>query len=263
GLHVKLEEELSTALAEERKTRGKAISDVCQYIEHVVALQESDAKTEKRRTDSVVAGLEDRVQVLEDCFFRQPESADAVGNIGQMPVELPARGMVPGADIDFPSAHSQPGMAASPALPARTDAHSEGQAESDSGGAFTLFSEEMRESLKHIVRKVGDTMSKDSDNRAGQGSPPNMRVVGICAQPRSGAARSVCPKGHSHGHILRVMCPYVLWKSLMPRIQTGCSQGDSSASTGAKPRPRIWRPWRSAVAALVQSRCRPMNAALK
>ncbi|CAK9080539.1 unnamed protein product, partial [Durusdinium trenchii] len=233
GLHVKLEEELSTALAEERKTRGKAISDVCQYIEHVVALQESDAKTEKRRTDSVVAGLEDRVQVLEDCFFRQPESADAVGNIGQMPVELPARGMVPGADIDFPSAHSQPGMAASPALPARTDAHSEGQAESDSGGAFTLFSEEMRESLKHIVRKVGDTMSKDSDNRAGQGSPPNMRVVGICAQPRSGAARSVCPKG------------------------------DSSASTGAKPRPRIWRPWRSAVAALVQSRCRPMNAALK
>ncbi|CAK9070488.1 unnamed protein product, partial [Durusdinium trenchii] len=200
GLHVKLEEELSTALAEERKTRGKAISDVCQYIEHVVALQESDAKTEKRRTDSVVAGLEDRVQVLEDCFFRQPESADAVGNIGQMPVELPARGMVPGADIDFPSAHSQPGMAASPALPARTDAHSEGQAESDSGGAFTLFSEEMR---------------------------------GICAQPRSGAARSVCPKG------------------------------DSSASTGAKPRPRIWRPWRSAVAALVQSRCRPMNAALK
>lgn len=177
GLHVKLEEELSTALAEERKTRGKAISDVCQYIEHVVALQESDAKTEKRRTDSVVAGLEDRVQVLEDCFFRQPESADAVGNIGQMPVELPARGMVPGADIDFPSAHSQPGMVASPALPARTDAHSEGQAESDSGGAFTLFSEEMRESLKHIVRKVGDTMSKDSDNRAGQGSPPNMRVV--------------------------------------------------------------------------------------
>lgn len=34
-----------------------------------------------------------------------------------------------------------------------------------------------QESLKHIVRKVGDTMSKDSDNRAGQGSPPNMRVV--------------------------------------------------------------------------------------
>ena len=120
-------------------------------------------------------------------------------------------------------------------------------------------------------------------------SPPR-KAKGICAQPRSGAARSVCPKGHSHGHILRVMCPYVLWKSLMPRIQTGCSQGDSSASTGAKPRPRIWRlylnrsyhciaecavgtrergratpgrPWRSAVAALVQSRCRPMNAALK
>ena len=58
GLHVKLEEELTTALAEERKTRGKAsdtellvsfpwfrllglrISDVCQYIEHVVALQD-------------------------------------------------------------------------------------------------------------------------------------------------------------------------------------------------------------------------------
>ena len=56
---------------------------MCQYIEHVVALQasfgqhvclvsfggifqerweESDAKTEKRRTDNAVAGLEDRVQ---------------------------------------------------------------------------------------------------------------------------------------------------------------------------------------------------------
>lgn len=57
------------------------ISDVCQYIEHVVALQDpsacflhvrpvsaalclkdSDAKSEKGRTDAAVAGLEDRVQ---------------------------------------------------------------------------------------------------------------------------------------------------------------------------------------------------------
>ena len=37
-----------------------------------------------------------------------------------------------------------------------------------------------QESLKHIVRKVGDTMSKDSDNPAGQGSVASASNVASC-----------------------------------------------------------------------------------
>lgn len=161
GLQIKLEEDLATALADERKTRGKAISDVCQYIEHVVALQESDAKSEKRQTDAAVAGLEDRVQVLEvafnDCLYRTDAGSTVYNEV------LSTR--PPGSDavdsMDFPPSNFQSDVPTlSPTGLLRSDNHSEAQI-SNTGG-FSLFSEEMRESLKHIVRKVGNTMSKDS-----------------------------------------------------------------------------------------------------
>lgn len=162
GLQMKLEEDLATALADERKTRGKAISDVCQYIEHVVALQESDAKSEKRRTDAAVAGLEDRVQVLEvafnDCLYR----TDAGSTVPNEVVSTRPPGSDAMDSMDFPPSNFQSDVPTlSPTGLVRSDNHSEAQI-SNSGG-FSLFSEEMRESLKHIVRKVGNTMSKDSD----------------------------------------------------------------------------------------------------
>lgn len=183
GLHVKFEEELTTALADERKTRGKAISDVCQYIEHVVALQDSDAKSEKGRTDAAVAGLEDRVQVLEVAFSDCLSKADAGHNLNEMPLSFAGSNAMEAdfspsnfsRDIPSPGNFQRDIPLSSNLEPSRTSmsgfgdgSHSERQA--SNSGAFTLFSEEMRESLKHIVRKVGDTMSKDYDNPAGQGS---------------------------------------------------------------------------------------------
>lgn len=160
GLQMKLEEDLATALADERKTRGKAISDICQYIEHVVALQESDAKSEKRQTDAAVAGLEDRVQVLEGAFNHCLYRTDAGSTVPEEVLSTRPLGSAVDS-MDFPTNFQSDVPTLSPTGLLRSDNHSEAQI-SNTGG-FSLFSEEMRESLKHIVRKVGNTMSKDSD----------------------------------------------------------------------------------------------------
>jgi len=226
GLHVKFEEELTTALADERKTRGKAISDVCQYIEHVVALQDSDAKSEKGRTDAAVAGLEDRVQVLEVAFSDCLSKADAGHNLNEMPLSFAGSNAM---EADFSPGNFQRDVPLSSNLePSRTsmsgfgdDFHSERQA--SNSGAFTLFSEEMRESLKHIVRKVGDTMSKDSDNPAGQGSVASASNVAstrslLAAAPAlhspvRGGPASVLGSGQS-GHITEFGGPAMVQKQI-------------------------------------------------
>ncbi|CAJ1400355.1 unnamed protein product [Effrenium voratum] len=185
GLHVKLEEQLTAALAEERKTRGKAISDVCQYVEHYVALQETDAKTEKWRTDNAVAGLEDRVQVLETALGNYLFPASSAAPALNARSDLRSSTGAPGSDKHFPSSTGRSSESTSP----RTwpnFRHDAGQRDpresqpSSSGVGLPLFSEEMKESLKHIVRKVGNTMSTE-------------RNGGSASLPSAGAAAAETP----------------------------------------------------------------------
>mmetsp|Transcript_54883 Transcript_54883/g.128102 ORF Transcript_54883/g.128102 Transcript_54883/m.128102 type:complete len:494 (+) Transcript_54883:61-1542(+) len=190
GLHVKLEEQLTTALAEERKARGKGLSDVCQYIEHMVALQESDAKDEKRRVRDDVTELEGRVQVVEETIamylYQTQQLPDSVLDAGTssagsvMDMEMrPSVEMRPSISTVAPGSldggelsglHSNGRPSEESTLPPNFR-HFESEpvfpqgSSSSAGLTMPGFSEDMQESLKHMVRKVGDTMSKVQDTR--------------------------------------------------------------------------------------------------
>ncbi|CAE7856843.1 hypothetical protein AK812_SmicGene7142 [Symbiodinium microadriaticum] len=205
GLHVKLEEQLTAALAEERKTRGKSMSDVCQYIEHMVGLQESDAKNDKLRLQDSISQLGERVQVLEEAMtvylYNTNQMPDTVGDSGT------GSGII--SDVRPSTSTAEPGlvvpeptdMAADVTLPLlpsngrpsedRTspphlsvfrnggetalepgDAaeYPQSSASSAQGVQLSLFSEDMRESLNNIVRKVGNTMTQEAIGSAAPSS---------------------------------------------------------------------------------------------
>ncbi|CAE7438313.1 unnamed protein product [Symbiodinium natans] len=190
GLHVQLEEQLTQALAEERKTRGKAMSDVCQYIEHMVGLQESDAQTDKMRLQDSISELGGRVQVLEEAvamyLYNSNQMPDTIGAACTTDVRPSASTAEPGSmdgTVDMtllPSngrrsdeTNSPPnlsvfrnGEAARPTFQGDDPEYLPQSTSSAPGVQLSLFSEDMRESLNNIVRKVGNTMSQDTREAA-------------------------------------------------------------------------------------------------
>jgi len=200
GLHVKLEEQLTAALAEERKTRGKSMSDVCQYIEHMVGLQESDAKNDKLRLQDSVSQLGERVQVLEEAMtvylYNTNQMPDTVGDSGtgsgtfsdvRPSTSTAEPGLLPeptdmGADVTLPllPSNGRPSedQTSPPHLsvfrnggetalePGDAPEYPQSSASSAQGVQLSLFSEDMRESLNNIVRKVGNTMTQEARGSA-------------------------------------------------------------------------------------------------